>query len=162
MKKISEIMIIAKNKDGIIARIMTLFNKRGYLVNKMTAGFTNIEGYTRMTLSVEGDEDDLNQIQKQVHKIIDVVKVKVFPKEDVIRREMMLVKISVNDVTRPQILQISNVYRGNVLDVSESSIVVELTGDVRKLDGFIEFMKKYGILEIARTGISAMSRGDKI
>lgn len=162
MKKTRELMIIAKNKDGIVARIMTLFNKRGYFVNKMTAGITNIEGYARMTLSVEGDVDDLDQIQKQVHKIIDVVKVKVFPDEGVIRREMMLIKVKADDDTRPQILQIANVYRGNVIDVSEESVVVELTGDVQKLQGFVTFMKKYGILEIVKTGILAMSRGEKM
>lgn len=157
-----EILIIAKNKDGIVARIMSLFNRRGYFVKKMTAGATNREGYTRLTLSVEGDEMILDQIQKQVYKIIDVVKVKIFEEEGVIRREMMLIKIKSNNETRSQIVQIADIYRGSVLDVSTNALTIQVTGDVEKLGGFVEIMKPYGILEIAKTGVLAMSRGDKM
>lgn len=157
-----EILIIAKNKDGIVSRIMSLFNRRGYFVKKMTAGATNREGYTRLTLSVEGDEMILDQIQKQVYKLIDVVKVKIFPETGVIRREMMLIKIKSNNETRAQIVQIADIYRGSVLDVSSNSLTVELTGDVEKLGGFVEMMETYGVLEIAKTGVLAMSRGDKM
>lgn len=157
-----EILIIAKNKDGIISRIMSLFNRRGYFVRKMTAGATNRAGYTRLTLSVEGDEMILDQIQKQVYKIIDVVKVKIFPETGVIRREMMLIKIKSNNETRAQIVQIADIYRGSVLDVSNTSLTIELTGDVEKLGGFVEMMETYGVLEIAKTGVLAMSRGEKM
>lgn len=157
-----EILIIAKNKDGIVARIMSLFNRRGYFVKKMTAGATNKEGYARLTLSVEGDEMTLNQIQSQVYKIIDVVKVKVFPETGVMRREMMLIKVKANNETRAQIVQIAEIYRGNILDVATNALTIELTGDVKKLKGFVEIMGTYGILEIAKTGVLAMSRGDKM
>ena len=157
-----EILIIAKNKDGIVARIMSLFNRRGYYVKKMTAGTTNREGYARLTLSVEGDEMILDQIQKQVYKIIDVIKVKVFPHSGVIRRELMLIKIKSSNETRAGIVQISEIYRGSILDVSNSAITIELTGDVEKLQGFVEMMETYGILEIAKTGVLAMSRGEKM
>ena len=141
---------------------MSLFNRRGYYVRKMTAGATNQDGYTRLTLSVEGDEQILDQIQKQVYKIIDVVKVKIFPQEGVMRREMMLIKLKSNNETRAQIVQIADIYRGSVLDVSTNALTIELTGDVEKLRGFTEIMKPYGILEIAKTGVLAMSRGDKM
>ena len=157
-----EILIIAKNKDGIVWRIMSLFNRRGYFVKKMTAGATNREGYTRLTLSVEGDEMILDQIQKQVYKLIDVVKVKIFPQTGVIRREMMLIKVRSNKNTRAQIVQIADIYRGSVLDVSNNSLTIELTGDVEKLGGFVEMMESYGVLEIAKTGVLAMSRGEKM
>lgn len=157
-----EILVIAKNKDGIVARIMSLFNRRGYYVRKMTAGATNREGYTRLTLTVEGDEMILDQIQKQVYKLIDVVKVKIFPESGVIRREMMLIKIKSDNATRAQIVQIADIYRGSVLDVSSNAITIELTGDVEKLGGFVEIMEPYGILEIAKTGVLAMSRGEKL
>lgn len=157
-----EILIIAKNKDGIVARIMSLFNRRGYYVRKMTAGATNREGYTRLTLSVEGDEMILDQIQKQVYKLIDVVKVKIFPEKNVMRREMMLIKIKSSNETRSQIVQIADIYRGSVLDVSNNALTIELTGDVHKLGGFVEIMKPYGILEIAKTGVLAMSRGERM
>jgi acetolactate synthase-1/3 small subunit len=157
-----EILVIAKNTNGIIVRIMSLFNRRGYFVKKMTAGVTNKSDYARLTLSVEGDDETLEQIQKQVYKIVDVVKVKIFPKEGVIRREMMLIKIKSNNETRSQILQIVDIYRGKVLDSSPTSLTVELTGTVEKLKGFMDMMEKYGILEIAKTGILAMSRGEKL
>ena len=162
MIKTYEILVIAKNTNGIVVRIMSLFNRRGYFVKKMTAGITNKPGYARLTLSVEGDDKILDQIQKQVYKIVDVVKVKIFPEEDVIRRELMLIKIKSNNETRAQIVQVADIYRGKVLDVSPNSLIVEITGDVEKLRGFIDMMEKFGILEIAKTGILAMSRGEKM
>ena len=161
MIKRHEILIIAKNKNGIVSRIMSLFNRRGYQVMKMTAGVTNKEGYARLTLTVEGDDKTLDQIQKQVYKIIDVVKVKIFP-EGVIRREMMLLKVKANHETRAQIVQIAEIYRAKVLDVSPGSLTMELTGDVKKLRGFIDILESYGVLEIAKTGVLAMSRGEKM
>lgn len=162
MTKEHEILIIAKNTDGIVSRIMSLFNRRGYTVQKMTAGITNKPGYARLTLSVNGDDKTLDQIQKQVYKIVDVVKVKVFPEEGTIRRELMLVKIKSDSENRSQIVQIADIYRSKILDVSPTSITVELTGDVKKLRGFLEIMKPYGILEVAKTGVLAMSRGEKM
>ncbi|OLS02648.1 acetolactate synthase small subunit [Tissierella creatinophila] len=162
MTKTHEILIIAKNTNGIVVRIMSLFNRRGYFVKKMTAGITNKPGYARLTLSVEGEDEILDQIQKQVYKIVDVVKVKIFPDAGVIRREMMLIKIKADNETRSQIVQIADIYRGKVLDIAPGSLTIELTGDVEKLRGFVEMMEKYGILEIAKTGILAMSRGEKL
>ena len=162
MNKTHEILIIVKNTNGIIARIMSLFNRRGYFVKKMTAGVTNIPGHARLTLSVDGDEEILDQIQKQVYKIVDVVKVKVFPASGVIRRELMLIKVKSNSETRAQIIQIADIYRGSILDVGPNSLAIELTGDVDKLQGFVDMMETYGILEIAKTGVLAMSRGDKM
>ena len=141
---------------------MSLFNRRGYTVQKMTAGITNKPGYARLTLSVNGDDKTLDQIQKQVYKIVDVVKVKVFPEEGTIRRELMLVKIKSDAENRSQIVQIADIYRSKILDVSPTSITIELTGDVKKLRGFLEIMKPYGILEVAKTGVLAMSRGEKM
>ena len=162
LNKEHQILIIAKNTNGIVARIMSLFNRRGYFVKKMSAGVTNKEGYARLTLTVDGDKESLDQIQKQVYNIIDVVKVKIFPEKDVIRRELMLLKVKADEETRSQIVQIANIYRGNILDVSPKSLVIELTGDIEKLRGFIGMMSNYGILEIAKTGIVAMSRGEKM
>ena len=162
LNKEHQILIIAKNTNGIVARIMSLFNRRGYFVKKMSAGVTNKEGYARLTLTVDGDKESLDQIQKQVYKIIDVVKVKIFPEKDVIRRELMLLKVKADEETRSQIVQIANICRGNILDVSPKSLVIELTGDIEKLRGFVGMMNNYGILEMAKTGIVAMSRGEKM
>lgn len=162
MNKEHEILIIAKNTSGIVARIMSLFNRRGYIVRKMTAGVTNRSGLTRLTLTVNGDDKQLEQIQKQVYKIVDVTKVKIFPENGVIRRELMLIKVKADTNTRAQIVQIADIYRGKVLDVAPTSLIIELTGDVEKLKGFVTMMENYGILEMAKTGVTAMSRGEQM
>ena len=162
MRNTYEILIIVKDTNGIVARIMSLFKRRGYLVNKMSAGVTNIPDHARLTLTVEGDEETLDQIQKQVYKIIDVVKIKVFPESGVIRRELMLIKIKSNNETRAEIVQIADIYRGQIVDVGPNSLGIELTGDESKLQGFLDIMEPYGILEIAKTGVLAMSRGEEM
>ncbi|MCF0155077.1 MAG: acetolactate synthase small subunit [Veillonella sp.] len=160
MNKEHQILVIAKNESGIGTRILALFNRRGFSVTKMTSGVTNKPGYARITLTVEADDRSLDQIQQQIYKLIDVVKVKIFPSEDVVRRELMLIKVQATNETRSQIVQIADVYRGNVLDISPNSMIIEVTGNVEKLRGFIKIMEGYGVLEIAKTGITAMSRGE--
>ena len=162
MNKTYEMLIITKNTNGIAARILSMFNRRGYFIEKMTSGGTNVPGHTRFTLTVKGDEEILDQIQKQVYKIVDVVKVKIFLEDETIRRELMLIKVKSNNENRAQIIQIAEIYRGNVLDVGPNSLVIELTGDSLKLKGFVEMMESFGVLEIAKTGIVAMSRGEKM
>lgn len=157
-----QVLVIAKNTSGIGARILALFNRRGFSVLKMTSGVTNKPGYARITLTVDADDTSLDQIQKQIYKLIDVVKVKIFPHDNVVRRELMLIKVKATNETRSQIVQIADVYRGNVLDISPTSMVIEVTGSVEKLRGFIQIMEDYGVLEIAKTGITAMSRGEKM
>lgn len=157
-----EVLVIAKNSSGIGARILALFNQRGFNVLSMTSGVTNKPGYARITLSVDADANTLDQIQKQIYKIIDVVKVKIFPPDNVVRRELMLIKVKSDEKNRSQIVQIADIYRGKILDVAPNSLIVELTGDENKLQGFIDMMENYGVLEIAKTGCLAMSRADKI
>lgn len=162
MPKEHQVLVITKNIPGIGARILSLFNRRGYSVTKMTSGISIPDDQARITLTVETDEVLLDQIQKQIYKLIDVLKVKVFPEEDVVRRELMLIKVKSDPGTRAQIMQLADVYRGKVLDVSTNSIVIEVTGDTGKLDAFIKIMSDYGILEIAKTGLTAMSRGERM
>ena len=159
MNKEHQILVIAKNTSGIGTRILALFNRRGFSVTKMTSGVTNKPGYARITLTVEADDRSLDHIEQQIFQLVDVAKVKIFPAEDVVRRELMLIKVKATHETRSQIVQIADVYRGNVLDISLSSMIIEVTGNVEKLRGFIKIMEGYGVLEIAKTGITAMSRG---
>ena len=157
-----QVLVITKNKPGIGARILSLFNRRGYSVTQMTSGISIPKDQARITLTVETDEVQLDQIQKQIYKLVDAIKVKVFSPEQVVRRELMLIKVKADVSVRPQIIQLADVYRGNVLDVGPSSIMIEITGETQKLDAFIDIMKEYGILEIAKTGCTAMSRGEKM
>ena len=148
-----QVLVITKNKPGIGARILSLFNRRGYSVTQMTSGISIPNHHARITLTVETDEVQLDQIQKQIYKLIDVIKVKIFSPEQEVKADVSV---------RPQIIQLADVYRGNVLDVGPNSIMMEITGETQKLDAFIEIMKEYGILEIAKTGCTAMSRGEKM
>ena len=157
-----QVLVITKNEPGIGARILSLFNRRGYSVTQMTSGISIPKDQARITLTVETDEVQLDQIQKQIYKLVDAIKVKVFSPEQVVRRELMLIKVKADVSVRPQIIQLADVYRGNVLDVGPSSIVIEIPGETQKRDAFIEIMKEYGILEIAKTGCTAMSRGEKM
>ena len=131
-------------------------------MESIIAGKSEKEGYSRITIQVNETAANIDQIVKQLYKIIDVVKVKIFPEEGVIRREMMLLKVKANHETRAQIVQIAEIYRAKVLDVSPGSLTMELTGDVKKLRGFIDILESYGVLEIAKTGVLAMSRGEKM
>lgn len=159
---VHEMFIIAKNTNGLIARIMALFNKRGFFVRKMTAGATNNKGEIRITLVVEGDEEILNQIQKQINKIVDVIMVRVFPEKGVLKRELMLVKVKSSKETMTQITEIASIYRGKILDIGPRSIIIELTGDRDKLNGFLEMMDHFGILEVAKSGDLVMNRGENM
>ena len=152
-----QVLVITKNKPGIGARILSLFNRRGYSVTQMTSGISIPSHHARITLTVETDEVQLDQIQKQIYKLVDAIKVKVFSPEQVV-----LIKVKADVSVRPQIIQLADVYRGSVLDVGPNSIMMEITGETQKLDAFIEIMKEYGILEIAKTGCTAMSRGEKM
>lgn len=160
MQQTQELFIIAQNANGLVARIMAVFNKRGYFVHQMTAGATQHTGEVRLTLTVEGDPAVLEQIQKQIQKLVDVVLVRVLPKTGVIRRQLMLVKVKSSAQTMAQITEITNIYRGKIVDVSKQSLAIELTGEKEKLDGFLTMMEQFEILEVAKSGDLAMNRGE--
>ena len=150
MAKEHQVLIIAKNAPGIGTRILALFNRRGFNVTKMTSGITNQPGYARITITVEADDRILDQVQKQIYKLIDVVKVKVFEDHDVVCRELMLIKVKASASTRSQIVQIADVYRGNVLDISPTSMIIEVIGSVEKLRGFIQLWKLMVFLKLLK------------
>ena len=151
------ISVIAKNRAGAFSRISGLFTQRGYNMESIIAGKSEKEGYSRITIEVTESASNIDQIVKQLYKIIDVEKVKVFDENAVIR-EHMLVKVKTDKTTRSDVIEIANIYRAKILSVTQDNLIIELTGDVSKIEGFITVMHDYGIVEIARTGNSAMSR----
>ena len=134
----------------LVQRILALFNRRGFNVTKMTSGITNQPGYARITITVEADDRILDQVQKQIYKLIDVVKVKVFDDHDVVCRELMLIKVKASASTRSQIVQIADVYRGNVLDISPTSMIIEVIGSVEKLRGSFKLWKPMVFLKLPK------------
>ncbi len=153
--------LIVDNTSGVLSRISGLFSRRGYNIESITAGVTADPRFTRITITTSGDEEIMDQIEKQVEKLVDVRNIKVLEPRESVYRELCLIKVEVTDQSREGVISISNIFRGNIVDVSEDSMIVELTGNQSKIEAFLGLMKGYKILELARTGITGLSRGSK-
>ena len=160
--KTKVIAALVENKPGVLHSIANMFRRRGFNIESITVGHTEQKGLTRMTITVNGDEKTLEQIVKQMNKLIDVVKVASLEPENIVTRELALIKVNVPDTkTRSDIINCVEVFRGRVVDVSSETLTIEITGAPDKIDAFLNLMKTYGIMELARTGITALSRGVK-
>lgn len=153
--------VLVENHAGVLSRISGLFSRRGYNIDSLTVGETNDPVYSRMTIVAIGDEYTLDQMTKQLDRMEDVVEVSVLENDNAVFRELMLIKVKAEISQRSSILEAADVFRAKVLDLSIDSLIIELTGEVNKLNAFIEIMNMYGILELARTGITALPRGRK-
>ncbi len=151
--------LLVDNTSGVLSRVAGLFSRRGYNIDSLTVGETADPRYSRMTVVARGDELILDQIVKQLRKLIDVVDIKVLDDDNSVNRELVLVKVRADAADRQSIITIANVFRGNIIDVGKDSLIIELTGQQSKLDAFIELLEGYEILELARTGITGLSRG---
>ena len=151
--------LLVDNTSGVLSRVAGLFSRRGYNIDSLTVGETADPRYSRMTVVARGDEQILDQIVKQLAKLIDVVDIKVLEEESSVNRELVLVKVRADAADRQSIIAIANVFRGNIIDVGKDSLIIELTGQQSKLDAFVELLRGYEILELARTGITGLSRG---
>ncbi len=151
--------LLVDNTSGVLSRVAGLFSRRGYNIDSLTVGETANPAYSRMTIVASGDEQTLDQITKQLEKLIDVVDIKILESDASVCRELMLVKIRVDEHERQDIITMANVFRGRVVDVGIDSMIVELTGQQSKLDAFLRLLDGHEVLELARTGISGLSRG---
>lgn len=153
------ISALVYNKPGVLARIATLFAARGYNIDSLAVGETENPEISRMTIIVRGDEKILEQVEKQLNKLIDVIKVYEFSKVDHIERDLVLVKVNAKAKNRAEIIEIAEIFRAKIVDVSHENLVLEITGDEDKLTAFIDLLKPYGIRELVRTGVIAIARG---
>ena len=151
--------LLVDNTSGVLSRVAGLFSRRGYNIDSLTVGETADPRYSRMTVVARGDEQILDQIVKQLAKLIDVVDIKVLEEESSVNRELVLVKVRADAADRQSIIAIANVFRGSIIDVGKDSLIIELTGQQSKLDAFVELLRGYELLELARTGITGLSRG---
>ena len=155
--------LLVDNTSGVLSRISGLFSRRGYNIESITAGVTADPRYTRITIVASGDDDILDQIEKQVRKLVDVREINELPPEESVYRELALIKVRVDDVKRESVIAITNIFRGNLVDVALDSLIIEITGNQGKIDAFLKLLSGYEILELARTGIAGLSRGtDKV
>ncbi len=151
--------IFVDNTFGVLTRIAGLFARRGYNIDSLSVGETENPKFSRMTVVVSGDEQILEQIKKQVEKLEDVEEVKELDHTDSVFRELILVKIAATSKTRQGIIAIADIFRAKIVDVTPESVICELTGDESKLNAFTKLLADYKILEIARTGLTGLSRG---
>ena len=151
--------LLVDNTSGVLSRVAGLFSRRSYNIDSLTVGETADPRYSRMTVVVSGDEQILDQITKQLAKLIDVVDIKILEEGTSVSRELVLVKVRVDAEQRQSLIAIVNVFRGNIIDVGTDSMIVELTGQQSKLDAFLQLLEGHEILELARTGITGLSRG---
>ncbi len=156
------ISILVRNRFGVLTRVAGLFSGRGFNIESLTVAETVEPSVSRMTIVSRGSKPIIEQIIKQLHKLIDVIKVQDFTGEDFVDREMVLIKVNAEPAVRAEVLRITDIFRGKVVDVSTKTYTIEITGDAGKVRAIIDLLKPYGIREIVRTGKVGISRGTKV
>lgn len=150
---------LVHNKPGVLNRVASLFRRRGFNIESIAVGRTDDPKVSRMTIVVIGDDATVEQVRKQLDKVIDVVKIFDITGDDLVARELALVRVKATAATRAEIVQMVNIFRGSVIDVASNSMIIEITGDEDKIDSLLNLLRGYGIKEVVRTGRVAMTRG---
>jgi acetolactate synthase-1/3 small subunit len=154
------ISTLVENKPGVLQKVSSMFRSRGFNIDSISVGVTEKKDLSRMTITVHGDASTVEQLVKQLSKLIDVIKVSVLEEGKAVYRELALVKVHCpNGNIRSEIVGYANIFKAKVVDISKDSIMVEITGRPDKIDAFIELVNQFGIKELARTGVTALTRG---
>ncbi|MCK4946804.1 MAG: acetolactate synthase small subunit [Candidatus Aureabacteria bacterium] len=153
------ISVLVENKAGVLARIAGLFSARGFNIDSLAVGETQDPSISRMTIVVKGDNAVVEQVCKQLNKLIDVIKVQDFMGKDFVGRELILVKVSVDGKTRHEVLQIVEIFRAKIIDIKTKSMTIEVTGNDLKVNAIFDMLRPFGIKELSRTGRIAIARG---
>ena len=153
--------ILVDNSSGVLSRVAGLFSRRGYNIDSLTVGETLDPKLSRMTITVTGDDDILEQIEKQLAKLVDVRDIKILEPDNSVCHELMMIKVAAKPEQRQGLISIADVFHAKVADVSVDSMILEMTGNHNKLEAFLELMGDYEILELARTGMTGLSRGSQ-
>jgi acetolactate synthase-1/3 small subunit len=151
--------ILVENKSGVLTRIAGLFTRRGFNIDTLTVGPTDDPGLSRMTLTLDGALHPIDQVTRQLHKLINVLKIRDLDPTDTISRELALFKVAVDGRERGEVMQITEVFRGKIVDVDKRSVVIEITGTTEKVEAFESMVRPFGLVEMMRTGEIAISRG---
>ena len=153
------ISVLVNNQPGVLQRVAGLFGRRGFNIESITVGESEEPGLSRMVIVTTGDDRLLEQVQKQLNKLIDVIKVVDLSSHSMVARELALIKVNAEPKMRPEILGVVETFRAAVVDISPTSLIVQVVGDPDKIEAMTELLKPYGILELSRTGVTAMIRG---
>ncbi len=159
MKHIISVMV--ENKSGVLAKVAGLFSRRGFNIDSLAVGPTDDSAVSRITIVVNAENHSIEQITKQLYKLINVIKIQELDPLNVVERELVLIKVSADSKTRPEILEIVSIFRVNIVDVGKKSLVIEITGSSRKVKALEDLLRPFGILELVRTGKIACMRGAK-
>ncbi len=151
--------LLVDNNPGVLARVAALFSRRGYNIDSLTAGITNNPKYTRITVAVSGDNQILEQIRNQIAKLVEVRKIVELKDNHSVCRELVLVKVMADKKEKQEIITIADIFRAKIVDVSQNSVMIELTGNQNKLDGFLHLMEDFEVMEMVRTGLTGIGRG---
>jgi len=156
------ISVLVIHKPGVLQRVAGLFTRRGFNIENITVGTSEQENLARMTIIAKGDEKILEQITKQLNKLIDVLKVRDLEHDTTVKRELCLIKVhTATEDVRSKVMQYANIFRGRIIDVSPETVIIEITGQPEKIEALIDLVRTFGIKEVARTGPTAISRGIK-
>ncbi|MCG8527925.1 MAG: acetolactate synthase small subunit [Opitutales bacterium] len=157
------ISVLVENKFGVLARISSLFSGRGFNIDTLNVGPVHHEGFSRITATIIGDDAALDQALKQLNKLINVIEVEDFIGKDTVFRELILLKVKAETTeVRSEIIQICDIFRAKIVDVAKDSTIIEVTGNPAKIRGFLNLVRPYGIIQMARTGNVALKRGESI
>ena len=161
MQKKKVFQLLVDNTTGVLSRVAGLFSRRGYNIESISAGVTADPRITRITVVTSGDDDILEQIEKQVAKLVDVRDIHELKPEESVYRELAMIKVKADVSQRDNVITLANIFRGNVIDVSEESLLIEATGNSGKIDALLRLLSGYEILELARTGVAGLGRGTR-
>ena len=155
-----QLTLLAEDTPGVLSHIVSLISRRSFNINTLSVGYTEEKNITRMSFVVTADsENEVEQVMKQINKLINVIKIENLTHVDSINRELVMIKVKANPVNRNDIVNIVNIFRAKIVDVNRETLVIESTGNHTKIDAICEMLKDYGIIEVARTGTLSMSRG---
>jgi len=152
-------VVYVEDKPGVLNRVASLFRRRNFNIESLTVGHTDNPGVSRMTFVVEADEHTANRIEANLYKLVNVLRVENITNDPAVVRDLALIKVRADEHKRPSVLQVVDVFRGRVVDVSSEAVIVEITGTEDKIDGLVDVLRPYGIIEMVRTGVVAMGRG---
>jgi len=153
------ITALVEDKPGVLARVSSMFRRRGFNIASLAVGQSEVPDMSRMTFVVEGDDRTVEQVTKHLHKLIDVVKVSDISEQNIVERELALIRVKTNPQTRSEVMQIVNIFRAGIVDVAGDSTIVEVTGNENKVNSLHKLLEPFGVVEVMRTGTIAMNRG---
>ena len=161
VNRIHTLVVMVENSPGVLTKVTSLFSRRGYNIISLIASETEDPAISRLTIVVAGDDKVLEQVGKQLNKLIDVLKVTDITEKETVGRQLLLIKVAVETGTRVEIIELANIFRSRILDIGKKSMIIEATGDESKIKAMIDTFKPFGIIEFSRTGMISMVRGQK-